>query len=57
VGPDEPVDLGLRGGESIRVDDRSIDVARTGHTPGHGMRWGEDSGVLIVADGLSVAGC
>ncbi|MFB6295630.1 MAG: MBL fold metallo-hydrolase, partial [Halobacteriales archaeon] len=53
MGPDEPIDLGLRGGESIRVGDRSIEVLHApGHTPGHCMLWDGEYGVLIGGDGF-----
>lgn len=51
MGPDEPVDLGLRGGETIRVRDRTLRVLHApGHTPGHSMLWDESNGVLIGGD-------
>lgn len=53
MGPDEPVDLRLRGGESIRVRDRTIDVLHTpGHTPGHCMLWDGTNSVMIGGDGF-----
>jgi len=53
MGPDEPIDLGLRGGESIRVGDRSIEVLHApGHTPGHCMLWDGENDVLIGGDGF-----
>jgi glyoxylase-like metal-dependent hydrolase (beta-lactamase superfamily II) len=53
MGPDEPVDLRLRGGESIRVGDRSVEVLHApGHTPGHCMLWDGAHDVLIGGDGF-----
>lgn len=53
MGPDEPIDLRLRGGESFRVGDRALTVLHTpGHTPGHCMLWDSTHDVLIGADGF-----
>lgn len=51
MGPDEPVDLGLRGGESVHVGDRSVDLLHApGHTPGHCILWDGENDVLIGGD-------
>jgi glyoxylase-like metal-dependent hydrolase (beta-lactamase superfamily II) len=51
MGPDEPVDVRLRGGESIRVGDRTVDVLHApGHRPGHCVLWDESYDVLVGAD-------
>jgi len=53
MGPDEPVDLHLRGGESLRVGDRTVEVFHTpGHTPGHCMLWDGTHDVLVGGDGF-----
>ena len=51
MGPDAEVDVALRGGESIRVRDRRIDVLHSpGHTRGHLVFHDPAHGVLIGAD-------
>ena len=53
MGPDEHVDLGLRGGEKIRVRDRRIDLYHTpGHTQGHLMLHDREHDLLIGGDGF-----
>ena len=53
MGPDEPIDLGLRGGETIRVGGRTVEVLHTpGHTPGHCMLWDGTNDVLLGGDGF-----
>jgi glyoxylase-like metal-dependent hydrolase (beta-lactamase superfamily II) len=64
MGPDEPVDLRLRGGEAFRLADRSsrggncrandsIRVLHTpGHTRGHCMLYDAGSDVVIGGDGF-----
>jgi len=53
MGPDEPVDLRFRGGEAVRVDDRTVTVLHTpGHTRGHLMLHDEANDVVIGADGF-----
>lgn len=53
MGPDEPIDLGLRGGEKLRLSDRAVEVLHTpGHTPGHCMLWDSTHDVLIGGDGF-----
>jgi glyoxylase-like metal-dependent hydrolase (beta-lactamase superfamily II) len=57
MGPDEPIDLGLRGGETIRVGDRTLDVLHApGHTPGHCMLWDGTHDVLLGGDGFFARG-
>src|SRR4051794_41860486 len=56
LGGDAPVDVGLRGGETLRLGpDRRLEVlALPGHTPGHLGLWDPGSGAAIVIDaGLS----
>jgi glyoxylase-like metal-dependent hydrolase (beta-lactamase superfamily II) len=51
MGPDEPVDLRLRGGESIRVRDRQLTLLHTpGHTRGHLILYDRTHGVVIGGD-------
>jgi len=51
MGPDEAVDLGLRGGETLRVGDRTVTVLHApGHTPGHCVLWDDTHDVLIGGD-------
>ena len=53
MGPDEPIDLHLRGGESIRVRDRTLTLLHTpGHTRGHLMLYDEAHDLVIGADGF-----
>jgi len=53
MGPDEPVNLGLRGGETLRVRDRTLEVLHTpGHTKGHLMLYDRANDVVIGADGF-----
>ena len=53
MGPDEPVDLRLRGGERLRVGDRQITLLHTpGHTRGHLMLHDPAHDVVIGADGF-----
>lgn len=53
MGPDEPVDVGLRGGETVRVQDRRLRVLHTpGHTRGHLMLFDAANDVVIGADGF-----
>jgi glyoxylase-like metal-dependent hydrolase (beta-lactamase superfamily II) len=52
LGGDAPVDVGLRGGETLRLGPgRRLEVlALPGHTPGHLGLWDPASGVAIVTD-------
>jgi glyoxylase-like metal-dependent hydrolase (beta-lactamase superfamily II) len=52
LGGDAPVDLGLRGGETLRLGpDWRIEVlALPGHTPGHVGLWDPRSGAAIIID-------
>ena len=53
MGPDEPVNVGLRGGETLRVRDRILEVLHTpGHTKGHLMLYDRANDVVIGADGF-----
>jgi len=53
MGPDEPVNVGLRGGETLRVRDRTLEVLHTpGHTKGHLMLYDRANDVVIGADGF-----
>lgn len=53
MGPDEPIDLQLRGGESFRVGDRTLSVLHTpGHTRGHLMLYDGDHDVVVGGDGF-----
>jgi len=51
MGPDEPVDISLRGGESVRVQDRRLRVLHTpGHTQGHLALYDGANDLVIGAD-------
>lgn len=51
MGPDEPIDLRLRGGEEFRVGDRTVRVLHTpGHTRGHLILHDEAHDVIVGAD-------
>jgi glyoxylase-like metal-dependent hydrolase (beta-lactamase superfamily II) len=52
LGGDAPVDVGVRGGETIRVGaGRRLDVLHLpGHTPGHIGLWDPDARVAIIID-------
>lgn len=53
MGPDEAVDISLRGGESVRVKDRRLRVLHTpGHTRGHLMLYDAAHDLVIGADGF-----
>jgi glyoxylase-like metal-dependent hydrolase (beta-lactamase superfamily II) len=54
LGGDQPVDLGLRGGETLRLDPSwSVDVlALPGHTPGHLGIHDPRSGAAIIIDAV-----
>jgi glyoxylase-like metal-dependent hydrolase (beta-lactamase superfamily II) len=54
LGGDAPVDVGLRGGETLRLGpDRRLEVlALPGHTPGHLGLWDPGSGAAIVIDAV-----
>ncbi len=55
---DSPIDLGLRGGETIRLDeDRLVEVLHLpGHTPGHLGLWDERTRAAIVVDAVLADG-
>jgi glyoxylase-like metal-dependent hydrolase (beta-lactamase superfamily II) len=52
LGGDAPIDVGLRGGETIRLgaDWRLEVLALPGHTPGHLGLWDSRSGAAIIID-------
>jgi len=51
MGPDEPVDIHLRGGEEFRVGDRTLTALHTpGHTRGHLVLSDEENDVVVGAD-------
>jgi glyoxylase-like metal-dependent hydrolase (beta-lactamase superfamily II) len=54
LGGDAPVDVGLRGGETLRLGpDRRLEVlALPGHTPGHLGLWDPSSGAAIIIDAV-----
>jgi glyoxylase-like metal-dependent hydrolase (beta-lactamase superfamily II) len=53
LGGDAPIDIGLRGGETLRVGDRRLEVlALPGHTPGHLGLWDAATGAAIVIDAV-----
>lgn len=54
LGGDAPVDLGLRGGETLRLGrDRRVEVlALPGHTPGHLGLWDPGTGAAVVIDAV-----
>ncbi|MCU4974077.1 MBL fold metallo-hydrolase [Halobacteria archaeon AArc-m2/3/4] len=53
MGPDESIDLRLRGGETIRVRDRQLRTLHTpGHTAGHLMLYDAAHDLVIGADGF-----
>jgi glyoxylase-like metal-dependent hydrolase (beta-lactamase superfamily II) len=55
---DSPVDVGLTGGETIRLDgDRRVEVLHLpGHTPGHLGLWDERTRAAIVIDAVLADG-
>jgi glyoxylase-like metal-dependent hydrolase (beta-lactamase superfamily II) len=54
LGGDAPVDVGLRGGETLRLGPgRRVEVlALPGHTPGHLGLWDPETGAAIVIDAV-----
>jgi glyoxylase-like metal-dependent hydrolase (beta-lactamase superfamily II) len=58
LGGDAPVDVGLRGGETLRLGpDRRLEVlALPGHTPGHLGLWDARTGAAIVIDAVLADG-
>jgi glyoxylase-like metal-dependent hydrolase (beta-lactamase superfamily II) len=54
LGGDAPIDVGLRGGETLRLGpDRRLEVlALPGHTPGHLGLWDAPTGTAIVIDAV-----
>lgn len=58
LGGDSPVDLGLRGGETIRLGpDWRVEVLHLpGHTPGHLGIWDPRSGAAIIVDAVLESG-
>ncbi len=54
LGGDSPIDLGLRGGETIRLAaDWRVEVLHLpGHTPGHLGLWDRRSGAVIAIDAV-----
>ncbi len=54
LGGDAPIDVGLRGGETLRLGpDRRLEVlALPGHTPGHLGLWDAVTGAAIVIDAV-----
>ena len=58
LGGDAPIDVGLRGGETLRLgaDWRVEVLALPGHTPGHLGLWDPRSGAAIVIDAVLADG-
>ena len=58
LGGDAPIDVGLRGGETLRLGpDRRLEVlALPGHTPGHLGLWDAATGTAIVIDAVLADG-
>jgi glyoxylase-like metal-dependent hydrolase (beta-lactamase superfamily II) len=58
LGGDAPIDVGLRGGETLRLgpDWRVEVMALPGHTPGHLGLWDPRSGAAIVIDAVLADG-
>jgi glyoxylase-like metal-dependent hydrolase (beta-lactamase superfamily II) len=58
LGGDAPIDVGLRGGETLRLGpDRRLEVlALPGHTPGHLGLWDATTGAAIVIDAVLLDG-
>jgi glyoxylase-like metal-dependent hydrolase (beta-lactamase superfamily II) len=58
LGGDAPVDVGLRGGETLRLGpDRRIELLHLpGHTPGHLGIWDQKNDAAIVVDAALEAG-
>ena len=58
MGGNSPVDVGLSGGETIRLDaDRVVEVLHLpGHTPGHIGLWDEHTQAAIVIDAVLADG-
>ena len=53
MGPDQPIDVRLRGGEEFRVADRTVRVLHTpGHTRGHLMIHDGANDVVVGGDGF-----
>ena len=54
LGGDAPIDLGLRGGETIRLDaDRRLEVLHLpGHSPGHIGLWDPQHRVAVIIDAV-----
>lgn len=53
MGPDAEVDIGFRGGETIRLQNRRIQILHTpGHTRGHLMLYDPENDLVIGADGF-----
>ena len=54
LGGDAPVDVGLRGGETLRLGrNRRVEVlALPGHTPGHLGLWDRETGAAIIIDAV-----
>ena len=58
MGGDSPIDVGLRGGETIRLDaDRVVEILHLpGHTPGHIGVWDDRSRAAIIIDAVLADG-
>ncbi len=58
LGGDAPVDLGLRGGETLRLGPGQIweVLALPGHTPGHVGLWNEAERIAIIIDAVLADG-
>jgi glyoxylase-like metal-dependent hydrolase (beta-lactamase superfamily II) len=54
LGGDAPIDVGLRGGETLRLSaDWRVEILHLpGHTPGHLGVWDPRSGTLIIVDAV-----
>src|SRR3954451_13562376 len=53
LGGDAPVDVGLRGGETLSLGGRRFEVlALPGHTPGHLGLWQAGTGTAIIIDAV-----
>ena len=57
MGPNEPVSVGLRGGETLQLQNREITILHTpGHTKGHLSLFDREYGVVIGGDAFFGSG-